>query len=70
MNEFELIHIGSLLLGFSWEPFNVTFDHAVCNRDPLDPEKYSIVAFADDATQKKMMLIADAVEKYLLSNGT
>jgi hypothetical protein len=69
MNELELVKVGALLLEFPWQPFNISFDHAVCNFDPLAPGKNSIVAFADDESQKTVGIVADAVEEYLIKNG-
>ncbi len=69
MNELELIQVGALLLQFPWQSFDVSFDHAICNFDPLAPGKNSIVAFADNQTQATMGALADAIEDYLLKNG-
>lgn len=69
MNEFELIKVGALLVKFPWSSFNVSFNDIGCNFDPLAPGKNSIIAFADDETQKTMGAIADAIEEYLLSHS-
>jgi ribosomal protein L13 len=37
--------------------------------DPLDPGKYSIVAFVDDSTNQVMGDLASRVEKALLDAG-
>jgi hypothetical protein len=69
MTEKELFEVGNLLLEYPWPALNVTFDKAVCNLDPLDPAKISIVSFADDDSQRRMSELAIKVEEYLISKG-
>jgi hypothetical protein len=70
MTEKELFEVGNLLLEYPWPALNVTFDKAVCNLDPLDPAKISIVSFADDDSQRRMSELAIKIEEYLISKGT
>lgn len=70
MTEKELFQVGTLLLAYPWPALNITFDKAVCNLDPLDPQKISIVAFADDDSEARMGDLALQVEEYLISKGT